>query len=124
MPAGALDDVAAWVGASLHGSPDGTGFRIGVACAEFNGGITMRLLGGVIDALAAAGTDRRDVTVASGPGAFELPLVVWAFAHAGKVDAAPRLVAAIGVDMGHDDLVAGQCAAGDPAGPAGDWRAR
>ena len=74
-------------GASLHGTADGTGLRVGMACAEFNGGITLRLLDGALDALAGAGTDRRDVTVAWAPGAFELPLVARAYAHAGKVDA-------------------------------------
>ena len=49
LPDGALDDVAARVGASLHGSADGTGLRIGIACAEFNGGITLRLLDGALE---------------------------------------------------------------------------
>jgi 6,7-dimethyl-8-ribityllumazine synthase len=64
LPDGALDAVASRVGASLRGSTDGTGLRIGLACAEFNGGITLRLLDGALSALNEAGTDRRDVTVA------------------------------------------------------------
>jgi 6,7-dimethyl-8-ribityllumazine synthase len=112
LPDGALDDVASRVGASLRGSADGTGLRVGVTCAEFNGGITMRLLDGALDALAGAGTDRRDVTVAWAPGAFELPLVARAFAHAGKVDAVLCLGAVIRGDTGHYDFVAGECASG------------
>ena len=112
LPDGAFDDVASRVGASFHGSADGTGLRIGIACAEFNGGITLRLLDGALDALNEAGTDRRDVTVAWAPGAFELPLVARAFAHAGKVDAVLTLGAVIRGDTGHYDFVAGQCAAG------------
>ena len=100
------------MGASVDGSTDGTGLRIGLACAEFNGGITVRLLEGALAALADAGTDRRDVTVAWAPGAFELPLVARAFAHAGKVDAVLCLGAVIRGDTGHYDFVAGQCAAG------------
>src|SRR5271154_4440985 len=103
LPAEALDDVAALVG---------TGLRVAMACAEFNGGITLRLLNGALDALDEAGTDRRDVTVAWAPGAFELPLVARAFAHAGKVDAVLSLGAVIRGDTGHYDFVAGQCAAG------------
>jgi 6,7-dimethyl-8-ribityllumazine synthase len=110
LPAGALDDVAARVGASLHGSADGTGLRIGIACAEFNGGITLRLLDGALGALDHAGSDRRDVIVAWAPGAFELPLVARAFAHAGKVDAVLCLGAVIRGDTGHYDFVAGECA--------------
>ena len=95
LPTGALDDVASRVGVSVHGSTDGTGLRLGIACAEFNGGITLRLLDGALRALDEAGTDRRDVTVAWAPGAFELPLVARAFAHAGKVDAVLCLGAVI-----------------------------
>ncbi len=112
LPAGALDHVAARVGASLRGSADGTGLRVGIACAEFNGGITLRLLDGSLEALTGAGTDRRDVTVAWTPGAFELPLAARAFAQAGKVDAVLCLGAVIRGETGHYDFVAGQCASG------------
>ena len=112
LPDGARDDVASRVGASLHGSADGTGLRIGIACAEFNGGITLRLLDGSLEALSGAGTDRRDITVAWTPGAFELPLAARAFAHAGKVDAVLCLGAVIRGDTGHYDFVAGECASG------------
>src|ERR1700727_564054 len=87
LPEGAIDDVASRVGTSLRGEHNGTGLRIGIACALFNGGISLRLVNGALDALAEAGTDRNDVTVAWAPGAFELPLVARSFASAGKVDA-------------------------------------
>jgi 6,7-dimethyl-8-ribityllumazine synthase len=112
VPEGAFDDVAARVGASLRGEHNGTGLRIGVAGALFNGGITLRLLNGALDALAEAGTDRRDITVAWAPGAFELPLVARAFANAGKVDAVLCFGAVIRGDTGHYDFVAGECASG------------
>jgi 6,7-dimethyl-8-ribityllumazine synthase len=112
LPKGALDDVASRVGASLRGEHNGTGLRIGIAGALFNGGITVRLLDGALEALAEAGTDRRDVTVAWAPGAFELPLVARAFAAAGKVDAVLCFGAVIRGDTGHYDFVAGECAAG------------
>jgi 6,7-dimethyl-8-ribityllumazine synthase len=112
LPPEALADVAARVGVSLHGEHNGTGLRIGIACAVFNGGVTLRLLNGSLDALAGAGTDSRDVTVAWAPGAFELPLVARAFARAGKVDAVLCLGAVIRGDTGHYDFVAGECASG------------
>src|SRR5581483_12281184 len=112
LPDGALDDVARRVGSSLRGEHNGTGLRFGIACALFNGGITMRLLDGALAALAEAGTDRRDVTVAGAPGAFELPLVSRAFAEAGKVDAVLCFGAVIRGDTGHYDFVAGECASG------------
>ena len=112
LPEGALDDVAARVGASLSGEHNGTGLRIGIGGALFNGGITLRLLQAALDALAEAGTDRRDITVAWAPGAFELPLVARAFANAGKVDAVLCFGAVIRGDTGHYDFVAGECASG------------
>jgi 6,7-dimethyl-8-ribityllumazine synthase len=83
-----------------------------VASREFNGGITLRLLDGALGALDEAGTDRRDVTVAWAPGAFELPLVARAFAQAGKSDAVLCLGAVIRGDTSHYDFVAGECASG------------
>jgi 6,7-dimethyl-8-ribityllumazine synthase len=112
LPDGALDDVQARVGVSLRGEYNGTGLRFGMACALFNGGITLRLLDGALQALGEAGTDRRDITVAWAPGAFELPLVARAFAHAGKVDAVLCFGAVIRGETGHYDLVAGECASG------------
>ncbi len=112
LPPDAIDDVASRVGASLHGTADGTGLRVGIAGAEFNGGITLRLLNGALAGLAGAGADRRDVTVAWAPGAFELPLVARAFAQGGKVDAVLCLGAVIRGETGHYDFVAGECASG------------
>jgi 6,7-dimethyl-8-ribityllumazine synthase len=112
VPDGALDNVATRVGSSLRGEHNGTGLRIGIACALFNGGIAVRLLYGALDALSEAGTDRDDVTVAWAPGAFELPLVARAFARGGKVDAVLCFGAVVRGETGHYDLVAGECASG------------
>ena len=112
LPEGALDDVASRVGACLRGEHNGTGLRFGIACALFNGGVTLRLLQGALGALEEAGTDRRDITVAWTPGAFEVPLVARAFAQAGKVDAVLCFGAVIRGDTGHYDFVAGECASG------------
>jgi len=112
LPDGALDDVASRVGTSLRGEHNGTGLRIGVACALFNGGVTLRLLDGALAALNEAGTGRGDISVAWAPGAFELPLVARAFARAGKVDAVLCFGAVVRGDTGHYDFVAGECASG------------
>jgi 6,7-dimethyl-8-ribityllumazine synthase len=88
-----------------------------VACAAFNGGITMRLLDGALAALADCQVDRADVTVAWAPGAFELPLVAQSLVGRSPVagpaaDAVVALGAVIRGETGHYDFVAGQCAAG------------
>jgi 6,7-dimethyl-8-ribityllumazine synthase len=112
LPEGAIDEVASRVGTSLRGEHNGTGLRIGIACALFNGGISLRLVRGALDALAEAGTDRNDITVAWAPGAFELPLVARSFAAAGKVDAVLCFGAVVRGETGHYDFVAGECASG------------
>jgi 6,7-dimethyl-8-ribityllumazine synthase len=112
LPDGALDDVASRVGLCLKGEHNGAGLRFGIACALFNGGITMRLLDGALDALSEAGTDRNDIMVAWAPGAFELPLLARAFARSEKVHAVLCLGAVVRGDTGHYDFVAGECASG------------
>ncbi len=86
--------------------------RVGLACAEFNGGITGRLLSGALDALEEVGCDLGDVVVVWAPGAFELPLVAKRMAESGGVDAVICLGAVIRGDTGHYEFVAGECAAG------------
>jgi len=53
---GTLEAVATRVGKSLQGDQDGRGLRVGVAAALFNGGITSRLLDGVLDGLHERGS--------------------------------------------------------------------
>jgi len=101
------------VGALLQGDATGRGLRIGVACARFNGNLTVRLLEGCLEGLAASGVDPADVTVAWVPGAFELPVLARSFALADVAyDAIVCLGAVIRGETGHYDVVAGECARG------------
>jgi 6,7-dimethyl-8-ribityllumazine synthase len=116
LPQDAKQRVAARVGTSLDGGDAGAdvrwGIRIGLACAEFNGGITDRLLAGALDGLEESGCDLAKAVVAWAPGAFELPVVAQGLARSGAVDAVVCLGAVIRGDTGHYEFVAGQCAAG------------
>lgn len=119
LPDGTKERVAARVGRSVDGtvsgqggSLDGTGVRIGFACAEFNGGITERLLTGALAAATECGADLGSAVVVWAPGAFELPLIAQQFAAARVVDAVVCLGAVIRGDTGHYDFVAGECARG------------
>ena len=105
----ALDHV---VGANLEGAHEGRGLRIGVACGRFNGGITQRMLDGVLDAADRLGVDAKDLVVAWVPGAFELPLLAKTMFDGAGVDAVVALGAVIRGDTGHYDFVAGECARG------------
>ncbi len=116
LPDGAKARAAARVGASLDPVelvPVSAGdIRVGFACAEFNGGITDRLLTGALGELDAAGGDLGSAVVSWAPGAFELPLVARALAASGRIDAVVALGAVVRGDTGHYDFVAGECAAG------------
>ncbi len=112
LPAGSVEAVAARVGTSIVGGGSGATMAVGIACAEFNGGITHRLLVGALDRLEASGVDLTDVTVAWVPGAFELPLVCRAMARSGAFDAVIAFGAVIRGETGHYEFVAGECAAG------------
>jgi 6,7-dimethyl-8-ribityllumazine synthase len=107
----ALEGLGGRVGANLQGGHDARGLRIGIACARFNGGITQRLLEGVLEAADRLGSDPQDLVVAWVPGAFELPLLAQRMAAAG-FDAVVALGAVIRGETGHYDFVAGECARG------------
>jgi 6,7-dimethyl-8-ribityllumazine synthase len=116
LPDGAKERIAARVGISVDGAAVDSGppsrGRVGFACAEFNGGITDRLLTGALDALERAGCDLAEVVVAWAPGAFELPMVAQQLATSGSVEAVVCLGAVIRGDTGHYEFVAGECASG------------
>jgi 6,7-dimethyl-8-ribityllumazine synthase len=119
LPDGAKERAAARVGTSVDNAADSSsdpglpaGARVGLACAEFNGGITDRLLTAALDALEEAGCDLARAVVAWAPGAFELPVVAQALAVSDAVDAVICLGAVIRGDTGHYDFVAGECASG------------
>ncbi len=114
------DDAKARAGARVGSSLDPTALsagsagtvRVGFACAEFNGGITDRMLSSALDELERLGCDLATAVVVWAPGAFELPLVARALAASGRVDAVVALGAVIRGDTGHYDFVAGECASG------------
>jgi len=111
LSARAIEAAAARVGHSFVGEPRGD-TRVAVVCAKFNGGITERLLDGVLAGLEANGVKADWVAVAWVPGAFELPLAAWRLAASGRADAVVALGAVIRGDTAHFDFVAGQCASG------------
>ncbi len=88
------------------------GRRIAIVCAEFNGGITERLLNGAIERLEEAGCPKGEVEVAWVAGAFELPLASQCFARQDRIAAVVALGAVIRGDTAHFDFVAGECARG------------
>jgi 6,7-dimethyl-8-ribityllumazine synthase len=109
---GAIAEAAKRVGTCYVGDSRPGSARVAVVGAKFNGAITERLLGGVLEALESRGIDPESVALAWVPGAFELPLAALRFASSGEVDVVVALGAVIRGDTPHFDFVAGQCAAG------------
>ena len=96
----------------VQGSLQGQGLRIGVVVARFNDFITSRLLDGAKAALSSHGVRDDDVTVASVPGSFEVPLTAKKMAGSGRFDAIVCLGAVIRGETGHYEHVAGEAAKG------------
>jgi 6,7-dimethyl-8-ribityllumazine synthase len=96
----------------LRGGLDGGGLRMGIVVAAFNDFITSRLLDGAKSALSAHGVSDDDVTVASVPGSFEIPLVAQKMAASGRFDAVICLGAVIRGETDHYEHVAGEAAKG------------
>ena len=102
----------------LQGSLNGEGIRVAIVVAEFNDFITSRLLEGALGGLAAHGVRDDDVTVASVPGSFELPLIASKLAASGQHDAVICLGAVIRGETDHYRHVAGEAAKGIAAASA------
>ena len=96
----------------LQGGMNGEGLRIGIVVATFNEFITSKLLDGARAALARHGVRDDDVSVASVPGSFELPLVAKKLAESGQHDAVICLGAVIRGETDHYEHVAGEAAKG------------
>jgi 6,7-dimethyl-8-ribityllumazine synthase len=99
------------VGTTVEGDSAGRGLRFGIAVSRFNGAISLRLLEGALDGLAAVGVDRNDVVVAWAPGALELPLLARGFVTAARpVDAVVTLGAVIRGETTHYEIVSQESA--------------
>ncbi len=96
----------------LQGGLRGKGLRIAIVVARFNDFITSRLLEGARAALESHGVSDNDVTVASVPGSFELPLAAKKLAESGNYHAVICLGAVIRGETDHYEHVAGEAAKG------------
>ena len=96
----------------LQGDLKGDGLKVGVVVARFNEFITSKLLEGAKAGLARHGVRDEDVTVASVPGSFEIPLIAKKMAESGRYDAVVCLGAVIRGETDHYEHVAGETSKG------------
>ncbi len=91
---------------------NGAGMRIGIVQSRFNTEVCEGLLASCRVQLAEQGVKEEDVTLATVPGALEIPLVLQRMAQSGKFDALIALGAVIRGDTYHFEVVSNESAAG------------
>ncbi len=91
---------------------NGAGMRIGIVQSRFNEVICEGLLASCRMQLAQQGVSDTDITLASVPGALEIPLVLQAMAQSRKFDALIALGAVIRGDTYHFEVVSNESARG------------
>ena len=91
---------------------NGLGRRVGIVLSRFNPGIGDLLQAGALRALKEAGVADRNITVATVPGALEVPLALQRMAQSGEFDALVALGAVIRGETYHFEIVANESARG------------
>jgi len=94
----------------LEKNLNGKGLRIGIVQSRFNPAVCEGLLGACRTQLKQQGVKDDDITLATVPGALEIPLVLQQMAGSGKFDALIALGAVIRGDTFHFEVVANESA--------------
>ncbi|MCR4304774.1 MAG: 6,7-dimethyl-8-ribityllumazine synthase [Gallionella sp.] len=89
---------------------NGAGLRIGIVQSRFNPEVCEGLLGACQAKLVQQGVDEDDITLATVPGALEIPLALLHMAESEKFDALIALGAVIRGDTYHFEIVANESA--------------
>lgn len=89
---------------------DGKGLRIGIVQSRFNPVVCEGLLGACRSQLVQLGVSEADITLATVPGALEIPLVLQQMAGSGNFDALIALGAVIRGDTYHFEVVSNESA--------------
>lgn len=96
----------------VRGAAVGAGLRVGVVASRFNEEIAAELLARARAELGRLGVRPADVTVASVPGALEIPLALQWMAQSKCYDALVAIGAVIRGDTRHFEVVADESARG------------
>jgi 6,7-dimethyl-8-ribityllumazine synthase len=96
----------------LEPNLDGSGLRVGVVMSRFNRDIGDGLLSACCQELGKLGVAGENVTIASVPGALELPLVLQSMAQSGRFDALVALGSVVRGETYHFEIVSNESARG------------
>lgn len=88
-----------------QGSLNAKGLRFAVILSRFNSSFGEKLLQGACEELSRLGANATDVEVFKVPGAFEIPVLASALAHAGRFNAILALGTVIRGETPHFDYV-------------------
>ena len=91
---------------------NGNGLRIGIVQSRFNAEVCEGLLGACRAQLLQQNVHETDITLATVPGALEIPLALQHMAQGGKFDALIALGAVIRGDTYHFEVVSNESARG------------
>ncbi len=91
---------------------NGAGMRIGIVQSRFNPVVCEGLLAACFMQLVKSGVNENDITLATVPGALEIPLVLQSMAQSRKFDALIALGAVIRGDTFHFEIVCNESARG------------
>jgi 6,7-dimethyl-8-ribityllumazine synthase len=96
----------------LEPNLSGAGLRVGLVMARFNKDVGEGLLSGCCQELQRLGVAATAVTLATVPGALEVPLTLQSMAQSGRYDALVALGAVIRGETYHFEIVANESARG------------
>jgi 6,7-dimethyl-8-ribityllumazine synthase len=96
----------------LEPNLNGSGLRVGVVMSRFNKDVGEGLLSGCCQELARLGVAAADVTLATVPGALELPLTLQTMAQSDRFDALVAIGAVIRGETYHFEVVSNESARG------------
>ncbi len=88
------------------------GMRVGVVMSRFNTDVGEGLMSGCCSELKRLGVAPEDITLATVPGALELPLTLLTMAQSGRYDALVALGAVIRGETYHFEIVSNESARG------------
>ncbi|MEW5943202.1 MAG: 6,7-dimethyl-8-ribityllumazine synthase [Pseudomonadota bacterium] len=91
---------------------NGEGLRIGIVMSRFNIDVCEGLLGACVETLLKQGVLPESMTLATVPGALEIPLALEKLAQSGRYDALVALGAVIRGETFHFEIVATESASG------------
>lgn len=91
---------------------NGEGLRVGIVMSRFNPDVCEGLLDACVEELGKLGVADDDITLATVPGALEIPLALQTLAESGSVDALIALGAVIRGETYHFEVVSNDASRG------------